>query len=132
MKKIITIDFDETLAVSETGAWHSSNLIPIQRIIDYVKKEHQQGAEFHIVSFRNQDNKKEMIQFCSYHSIPIKSFTCTEGQNKIPYIKKLNSKLHIDDSVEVCTLCIMAGIEVLLVDWGQDESNTTAKFLPKI
>ena len=50
----------------------------------------------------------------------------------IPFLKKLNSLLHIDDSVEVCTLCIMAGIETLLVDWGQENNNTTARFLPKI
>lgn len=132
MKKVITVDFDETLATSETGAWNNTNLIPIPRIIDYVKEQHQKGAEIHIVTFRNWQNKKEVESFCRSHKIPVKSVVCTEGTNKVPFLKQLKSELHIDDSVEVCTLCIMAKIDVLLVDWGQDEHNTTAKFMPKL
>jgi hypothetical protein len=132
MKKVITVDFDDTLVVTEDGAWYSTNLVPIPRIIEYIKEEHKKGSELHIVTFRNWQNKKEVESFCKAHQIPVKSIVCTEGTNKVPFLKQLKSELHIDDSVEVCTLCVMAGIEVLLVDWGQDEHNTTAKFLPKI
>lgn len=132
MKKTITVDFDDTLAVTQNGAWSGESLVPIPRIIDFVKQKHNEGYEIHIVTFRNWQNKQEVKSFCKGYKIPIKSIVCTEGTNKIPFLKKLNSELHIDDSVEVCTLCIMAQIEVLLVDWGQDEHNITAKFIPKI
>lgn len=132
MKKVLTCDFDDTLAVTESGAWHSTNLVPIPRIINFILDKNKSGYEIHIVTFRNWQNKKEVESFCKTHKIPVSSIVCTEGTNKVPFLKKLNSELHIDDSVEVCTLCVMAKIEVLLVDWGQDEHNTTAKFLPKI
>lgn len=132
MKKTITVDFDETLATSEPGAWTGTNLVPIPRIIEYVKKEHKKGCEINIVTFRNWDNKQEVERFCKTHKIPIRHIVCTEGKNKIPFIQNLRSDLHIDDSVEVCTLCIMAGIEALLVDWGQENFNSTAQFIPKI
>jgi uncharacterized HAD superfamily protein len=132
MKKIITVDFDETLAETIPSGWGGSGLTPIKRIIDFVKEQHAQGAELHIVTFRDWSNKKEVESFCRLYKIPVRSITCTEGKNKVPFIQKLNSSLHIDDSVEVCTLCIMAGIDVLLVDNGQENFNTTAKFIPKI
>ena len=132
MKKVITVDFDDTLAVTEEGAWSSTNLVPIPRIIEYIKEHHKKGSEIHVVTFRNWQNKKEVESFCKAHKIPVKSIVCTEGTNKVPFLKQLKSDLHIDDSVEVCTLCVMASIDVLLVDWGQDENNTIAKFLPKI
>lgn len=132
MNKVLTIDFDETLAVTQKGAWGAENLVPIPRIIDFVKQKHQEGYKIHIVTFRNWSNKEQIDNFCKGYKLPITSIVCTEGTNKVPFLKRLNSELHIDDSVEVCTLCVMAQIEVLLVDWGQDEHNTTAKFLQKI
>ena len=132
MKKVITVDFDECLAETSVTAWGGTSLFPIARIVDFVKNHHMQGSEVHIVTFRNWTQKLEIVNFCKQHAIPIKSVQCTEGKNKVPFIKKLNSTLHVDDSVEVCTLCIMAGIDVLLVDWGQEKNNTTAKCIPKI
>lgn len=132
MRKVITIDFDECLAETELSAWGGSSLVPVERIINFAKQKHKEGYELHIVTFRNIQNKKEVENFCKFHKVPIVSIVCTEGKNKVPFIKQLKSILHVDDSVEVCTLCIMAGIDVLLVDRGQDETNTTAKFIQKI
>ncbi len=132
MNRVITVDFDDTLASTKTGAWGGTNLIPVTRIIDFVKQQNQSGATIHIVTFRSEKDKQEVIDFVKGYKLPVKSIVCTSSQNKIPFLKKLNSSLHIDDSVEVCTLCIMAGIECLLVDWGQENSNTTAKWIPKI
>ena len=132
MKKIITVDFDETLAILVTTGWGGTSLAPIRRVLDFVKKQHNEGAELHVVSFRNWREKAEMEKFCKNHLIPIKSFTCTDGKNKVPVLKKLGSTLHIDDSVEVCTLAYMAGIECLLVDHGQDNKNEMAKLFSKI
>ena len=132
MNRVITVDFDDTLAVTQNGAWNSETLVPVPRVIDFIKQKHKEGHEIHIVTFRNWQNKKEVESFCKGYQIPVKSIVCTEGTNKVPFLKQLKSNLHIDDSVEVCTLCVMAKMDVLLVDWGQDEHNTTAKFLPKI
>jgi uncharacterized HAD superfamily protein len=132
MKRVITVDFDDTLAVTQNGAWHGETLVPVPRIINYVIEQHKNGSEIHVVTFRRWSDKEQVNDFCKGYKIPIKSIVCTEGTNKVPFLKQLKSDLHIDDSVEVCTLCIMAKIDVLLVDWGQDEHNTTAKFLPKI
>jgi uncharacterized HAD superfamily protein len=132
MKKVITCDFDDTIAVTSNGAWGGETLTPVPRVINYLFDQHKKGSEIHIVTFRNWSNKEQVNDFCKGYKIPIKSIVCTEGTNKVPFLKQLKSELHIDDSVEVCTLCVMAKIDVLLVDWGQDKNNTTAKFLPKI
>lgn len=132
MKKVITVDFDHTLAETQITAWGGSTLVPVQRVIDYVKQKHKEGCDLHVVTFRGEKEKPEAVNFIKRHKIPISSIICTDGKNKVPHLKKLNSKLHIDDSVEVCTLCIMAGIDVLLVDHGQEKFNTTAKSIPKI
>jgi hypothetical protein len=131
-KKIITCDFDNTLAATVFTAWDGMSLSPIFRVIDFVKSKIDEGYEVHIVTFRNHSNKQEVLNFCKGHGVRIKSVICTEGKTKTEFIKQLNSSLHIDDHVETCTLCVMAGIEVLLVDHGQDEHNTTAKFFNKI
>ena len=128
--KVLTCDFDDTLAVTQNGAWSGETLVPVPRVIDFIKQKHKEGHEIHVVTFRNWQNKKEVESFCKGYQIPVKTIVCTEGTNKVPFLKQLKSNLH--DSVEVCTLCVMAKIDVLLVDWGQDENNTTAKFLPKI
>jgi uncharacterized HAD superfamily protein len=132
LNKVLTVDFDETLAVTTSTAWGGTRLMAVERIVDFVKSKISEGFEVHIVTFRNYDNKKEVVDFCKGYGIKIKSVVCTEGKTKTEFIKQLNSSLHIDDHVETCTLCTMAGIEVLLVDWGQDEHNTTAKFFNKI
>jgi uncharacterized HAD superfamily protein len=132
MSKILTVDFDDTLAVTTSTAWGGTRLMAVERIVDFVKAKISEGFEVHVVTFRNYDNKKEVVDFCIGYGIKIKSVVCTEGKTKTEFIKQLNSSLHIDDHVETCTLLTMAGIEVLLVDHGQDEHNTTAKFFNKI
>ena len=132
MSKVITVDFDDTLAVTSSTAWGGITLLPVERIVNFVKSKIDSGFHVYIVTFRNWDNKKEIVDFCNRHRINIKDVVCTEGKTKTEFIKQLNSSLHIDDHIETCTLCTMAGIEVLLVNWGQDEHNTTAKFFNKI
>jgi uncharacterized HAD superfamily protein len=132
LNKVLTVDFDDTLAVTTSTAWGGTRLMAVERIVDFVKSKISEGFEVHIVTFRSYENKKEVVDFCKGYGIKIKSVVCTEGQTKTEFIKQLNSSLHIDDHVETCTLLTMAGIEVLLVDHGQDEHNTTAKFFNKI
>jgi hypothetical protein len=132
LSKVLTVDFDDTLAVTTSTAWGGTRLMAVERVVDFVKLKISDGFEVHVVTFRNYDNKKEVVDFCKGYGIKVKSVVCTEGKTKTEFIKQLNSSLHIDDHVETCTLCTMAGIEVLLVDWGQEEHNTTAKFFNKI
>jgi hypothetical protein len=132
MNKVITVDFDETLAVTSSTAWGGTTLLPVERIVNFVKSKIDSGFHVYIVTFRNWDNKKEIVDFCNRHRIDIKDVVCTEGKTKTEFIKKLNSSLHIDDHIETCTLLTMAGIEVLLVDWGQEDTNLMAQFFNKI
>lgn len=130
--KVLTCDFDETLAITSSTAWGGSTLLPVERIVNFVKSKIDSGFHVYIVTFRNWDNKKEIVDFCNRHRINIKDVVCTEGKTKTEFVKKLNSSLHIDDHIETCTLLTMAGIEVLLVDWGQEDTNLMAQFFNKI
>jgi uncharacterized HAD superfamily protein len=132
LSKVITVDFDDTLAVTSSTAWGGTTLVPVERIVNFVKSKIDSGFEVYVVTFRNWDNKKEVVDFCNRHRINIKDVVCTEGKTKTEFIKKLNSSLHIDDHIETCTLLTMAGIEVLLVDWNQEENNLMAQFFNKI
>ena len=132
MNKVITVDFDETLAVTSSTAWGGTTLLPVERIVNFVKSKIDSGFHVYIVTFRNWDNKKEIVDFCNRHRINIKDVVCTEGKTKTEFIKQLKSSLHIDDHIETCTLLTMAGIEVLLVDWGQEDTNLMAQFFNKI
>jgi hypothetical protein len=132
LNKVITVDFDETLAVTSSTAWGGTTLLPVERIVNFVKSKIDSGFHVYIVTFRNWDNKKEIVDFCNRHRINIKDVVCTEGKTKTEFIKQLKSSLHIDDHIETCTLLTMAGIEVLLVDWGQEDTNLMAQFFNKI
>lgn len=128
MKQVITVDFDFTLASSDS----EGNLLPVESVINFVKGKHLDGYELHIVTFRNLKDKKEVKDFCEDYDIPIKSIVCTDSHNKVPFLKDLKSVLHIDDNAEVCLLASLAGIEVLLVDWGQNIHNKNTKLFNKI
>jgi hypothetical protein len=130
--KVLTCDFDETLAITSSTAWGGTALVPVERVVNFVKSKIDNGYDVHVVTFRNWQNKKEVVDFCNKHRINIKSVVCTEGKTKTEFVKQLSSSLHIDDHVETCTLLTMAGIEVLLVDWGQEDINLMAQFFNKI
>ena len=130
--KVLTCDFDETLAITSSTAWGGTALVPVERVVNFVKSKIDNGYDVHVVTFRNWQNKKEVVDFCNKHRINIKSVVCTEGKTKTEFVKQLNSSLHIDDHVETCTLLTMAGIKVLLVDWGQEDINLMAQFFNKI
>jgi uncharacterized HAD superfamily protein len=70
--------------------------------------------------------------FCEDHNIPISSVVCTCSNPKTESLLKLKSDLHIDDHVETLVLAKQAGIDVLMVDWDQEDYNSTAKLFTKI
>ncbi len=131
-KKVITVDFDDTLATTQGTAWEGSALVPIKRVIDFVKEKHKQGFEIHIVTFRNFRNKPEVEKFVQFNDLPIRHIHCTDGASKVDVLKKLSSSLHIDDDIQTLVTAEMAGISTLLVDWNQEEINSMAKLFQKI
>jgi FMN phosphatase YigB (HAD superfamily) len=138
MKKVITFDFDDTLfvdpVVQQLGLWipAGSDAIPLLNIHDYLKEKHNEGYEVHVVSFRAEKYKQEMIDLCKLYDLPVKTFTCTESKSKTLFLQSLRSEIHVDDSVSVLVLAEQVGIKGLLVDWDQDDINSTSKLLEKI
>lgn len=131
--KIITVDFDDTLATTQMTGWGGTTLVPIQRVIDYVKKKSNEGVKLYIVTFRKSKDKPEVERFIKQHKIPILDIICTNRESKTPYVKKLNSTLHIDDDIFTLIKLELAGIDTLLVDWeDQRYDNSTAKLFKKI
>jgi acid phosphatase class B len=111
-KRVITIDFDDTLATEMNTGWGKS-LVPYQAILDLINKEHRLGSEIHIVSFRSEKDRPEMEQFIRQYQLPIKSIVCTNLKSKTPYLLKLSSDLHVDDMEFALDDAKGAGIETL-------------------
>jgi hypothetical protein len=63
--------------------------------------------------------------FIKEYNLPIKEIHNTSSKSKTPVLKRLNSVLHIDDSLSVCMGASSQGIECIFVDCGQtlDESQ---------
>lgn len=136
-KKCITVDFDETLAKTDTcwSGWvhmGTGNIIPIPEVFEFVKNKHSEGYELHIVTFRSEEHRKEVVDFVKFHELPIKEVHCTDGKDKTPKLLELNSELHVDDFVETLVLARMKGIQCLLVDAGQHEYNSTADLFDRL
>ena len=127
MRPVITFDFDHTLAMETfSGGWIAVGdgvLQPIKKICNMVIEKDKEGFDCHIVTFRKTFDLPEVESFVKKHKLPIKGIHNTSGTNKTPKLKELNSTLHVDDMVEVCTLAEMAGIPCLLVDHGYASTN---------
>ena len=111
-KRVVTIDFDETLATEMNTGWGKS-LVPYQAILDLIEKEHRQGSEIHIVSFRSEKDRAEMEHFVRLHRLPIKSVICTNLKSKTPHLISLGSELHVDDMEFALDDAREVGIETL-------------------
>ena len=130
MRPVITVDFDQVLAfesVQNTG-WivlGTGVLKPIKSIHDLVREKHREGFDIHVVTFRESKDVEEVKAFIKEHNLPIKEVHNTSSKSKTPVLKKLNSVLHIDDSLSVCMGAASAGIKCIFVDCGQklDESQ---------
>jgi len=130
MKKIITTDFDMTLAYADAqnNGWlcvGTGVLKPIHKIIDLIKEKHKHGFEIHIVTFRHDKDMAEVKDFVKQYDLPIKEIHNTSSKSKTPVLKELNSTLHIDDALSVCLGAEAENIPCLFVNFGQtlDESQ---------
>lgn len=124
--EVITVDFDFTLAEPD----ENGILKPVERVVDFVKEKHKEGTKIHIVTFRHEKDRKEVEDFCEDLQIPYESIVCTASESKTPFLKELKSELHIDDDIQTLMMAHLAGIETLLVDWGQN--NCTSRLFDKI
>jgi hypothetical protein len=130
MNKVLTVDFDNVLAfesVQNTG-WvvlGTGVLKPIKAIHDLIRQKHREGFDIHCVTFREDKDIPEAKAFIKEHNLPIKEIHNTSSKSKTPVLKRLNSILHIDDSLSVCVGAFSEGIECIFVDCGQtlDESQ---------
>lgn len=118
--EVITVDFDFTLAEPDNDGF----LMPVQRVIDFVKEKHKEGTKIHIVTFRPEKHKKEVEDFCEDLKIPYESIVCTASESKTPFLKELKSELHVDDDIQTLMMAHLAGIETLLVDWQQNSCTS--------
>jgi hypothetical protein len=123
-KPILTVDFDMTLAapVYEFTGWISmgtGGLKPVKEVVDFIEEKIKEGYEIHIVTFREDVDVPEVKSFIKEHKIPIKQIHNTCSKSKTPVLKKLNSSLHLDDSLSVCVGATMEGILCMYVDSGQ-------------
>jgi uncharacterized HAD superfamily protein len=138
IKPVITVDFDQTLfeeSVSQFGSlWAPSGASaePIKRVHDFIRKKAKEGFEIHVVTAREERHVPECWDLIKLYDLPIKSVVAVGGMNKTPTLLSLRTTLHIDDNVQVCVLARQAGIKVLLVDCGQEDTNSTAKLFKKI
>ena len=137
-KKVLTTDFDDTLfedpAYQIGSLWASSGASaePIKRVHDFIHEKAKEGYEIHVVTAREEKHVSECWDLIKLYNLPIKSIVAVGGMNKTPHLLSLGTSLHIDDNIQVCVLARQAGIKVLLVDWGQEDINSTAKLFKKI
>jgi uncharacterized HAD superfamily protein len=138
--KVITVDFDDTLFEDPSYQYQSGSLWipagfesePVKRIHDFIKQKAKEGFEIHVVTARENKHVPECWDLIKLYDLPIKSVIAVGGKNKVPTLLSLKTTLHIDDNVQVCILAKQAGIKVLLVDWGQEDINSSASLLDKI
>lgn len=116
MKRVITVDYDDTLVVRYPTAYggYSSHIQP--SVEELVRKESSAGTDVYIVSFRADKDKAEMERMVMVNKLPIKGIICTNMTPKLPFLKRLNSRLHIDDDFYTCDQAKKAGITAIHVD----------------
>jgi uncharacterized HAD superfamily protein len=137
-KKVVTVDFDDTLfedpsyKVGSLWAPTGASAEPVKRVHDFIHEKAKEGFEIHVVTARKEEHVSECWDLIKLHDLPIKSIVAVGGMNKVPALLSLGTSLHIDDNIQVCVLARQAGIKVLLVDWDQEDINSTAKLFKKI
>jgi uncharacterized HAD superfamily protein len=137
-KKVITVDFDQTLfeepsyQIGSLWAPTGATAEPIKKVHDFVHQKAKEGFEIHVVTAREEKDVPECWNLIKLYDLPIKSVVAVGGISKVPALLSLGTSLHIDDNVQVCVLAKQAGIKVLLVDIGQRDTNSTAKLFNKI
>lgn len=116
MKRNITVDFDDTLAVTFPTAYGGYSIHVVPKIEEIVRTEARKGTDVYIVSFRAEKDRAEMERVVMSNKLPIKGIVCTNMKPKLHFLKKLNSRLHIDDDFFTCQEAKKNNITAILVD----------------
>ena len=116
MKKLITIDFDDTLC------FDNDINKPNQKLIDYIFKMHDKDYRFLIVTARNREYnnlyaKTDIYDFLEKYNLPITKVVYTNGNLKGKTLKGLKSVLHIDNDLEQIDSCKEAGVKTFYVKY---------------
>ena len=116
MKKLITIDFDDTLC------FDNDIDKPNQKLLDYIFKMHDKGYRFLIVTARNREYnnfyaKTDIYDFLEKYNLPITKVVYTNGNLKGKTLKSLKSVFHIDNDLEQIDSCKKAGVETFYVKY---------------
>jgi hypothetical protein len=140
-RKIITVDWDDTLALYNYG---SSDLIldPSdfrfnEPLIRELKEFKYSGCEIHVVTFRGQTMKhfaqgfdRTEIEINLYRienefDLRINKVHYTNGECKTKKIRELNAVRHYDDSTQVCCMvAVHTETWPILVDVNRKEKNS--------
>jgi hypothetical protein len=123
--KTITVDFDDTLAEERWTGW-TTQLQPIQKVVDFVCEKAEEGYDIHIVTYRYPRHLDEVHNFVKVYSLPIKQIVATGMKPKGPYIKQLGAELHVDDDIWALISAEEHGVEGLLVTSEHSLPNSTA------
>lgn len=127
--KSITIDFDNTLNLYPYKQDTKERLSrPNKRLIRLIRQWAIDGYKLHIVTFRSENEKQEIEDFIKKHDLPIDSIVCTDSKPKIDYLKKLDSKLHVDDNFETTADAIMNNIDTMLPPLDEENVFKEEKF----
>ena len=114
MKKLITVDFDDTLCFSD-------NLEkPNTKLITKIKSLDKNKFTVVVVTARNREYDSiyanvRIKDFIKKYKLPIKKIYFTSGKLKGPYLKKLNSSIHIDNDEKEISSCKECGVKTIHV-----------------
>jgi len=96
-KKIISFDFDSTLAnsyLNDDGFWSIS---PNVTMINILMNHHSQGDEIIIVTSRMDRSMDEVREFVKDNNLPVSEIYNTNGEFKGPMLEYLGVSKHYDD-----------------------------------
>lgn len=115
-KKIISVDFDNTLCMREDNA-------PNLPMLDLVRKYASEGYKCYVVTARdrkheeaswirkNQPGRVRVKDFIRQYDLPIKQCHFTAHKPKGPVLKKIGAILHYDDREEQLESAREYGVE---------------------
>jgi len=137
-KKVVTFDFDDTLALShwdeelDNWAHDGPHDMMVQKIQEYISNP---NTKVYIVTSRYQEYEKAALknsrqkavqEFLDLHNINVDGVYFTNGQSKIETLLKLNSSIHYDDDPEDIRDARANGIETAVSDpYGDYEKLKT-------
>jgi len=112
MKKLITIDFDDTLC------YYNEISKPNKKLIKLIKTLSAKNYLFYIVTARSKEydnifSSLKIDKFIEEYSLPIEKVVYTDGEMKGKTLKKLKSRLHIDNDLDQIKSCKESGIKTI-------------------